>query len=620
MTLTTALPSVLIANRGEIALRVIRTARRLGVRTIALYTDLDVDAPHVRAADSAVHVRSYLDVDAVVGAAQSSGAAAVHPGYGFLSERAAFANALEAAGIRLVGPTALVMEQMGRKDAARDVAVAAGVPVIPAHAAADDPESFSYPVLVKAAAGGGGKGMRVVGAASDFAESLAAAKREAMSSFGDDTILIERYVESGRHIEVQVMGDEHGTVLHLWERDCSTQRRHQKVLEEAPAPSITEETRQALTGAAVRLAAAVQYTGAGTVEFLLDSETQEFFFLEMNTRLQVEHPVTEAITGLDLVELQFLVAAGQPLPLSQEQVTRSGHAIEARVYAEDSYNGFLPQAGRATSVRWPSPPAIGETTLRVDHALFSGQTVPTAYDPMLGKVIVHGSDREAARRGLLAALDDTAILGLTTNAGFLRGLVAHDAFRDALIDTAWLDDSAKSQLALTAPDSGPARRQAAWALHQSERRRVGAFHADGFRMAGAPARIVVELDEQVELVGRPPASVAAVITPDQIELAWQGQRYVFERPDPARANGAVPGDGSVLAPMPGTVLDVRVAVGDVVVEGQVLGVMEAMKMELTLKAPLPGTVAVTDAQVGDQVPLGAMLFEIHPVDPPNESA
>ncbi|MBW8749887.1 MAG: ATP-grasp domain-containing protein, partial [Propionibacteriales bacterium] len=412
-----AIHTLLIANRGEIALRVMRTAAALGIRTVAIHTALDAGAPHTRAADALVEVPSYLDIDAVVDAARRSGATAIHPGYGFLSERAEFARAIEKAGLKLVGPSADVMEQMGRKDAAREVAVAAGVPVVPSWSAdlvsTGSTTDLDFPVLVKAAAGGGGKGMRVVRTPADYADAVAAARRESQAAFGDDTLLVEKYVESGRHIEVQVIGDSHGTVLHLFERDCSTQRRHQKVLEEAPAPTITEETRALVTRSAVALAAQVGYENAGTVEFLLDNATGEAYFLEMNTRLQVEHPVTELVTGLDLVELQLRVAAGEPLPVTQDDVRLRGHAIEARVYAEDSFGGFLPQAGTAALVRWSSH-------ARVDHALESGQIVTTSYDPMLGKVIAHGPDRESARQALLAALDESGVLGLTTNLGFLR--------------------------------------------------------------------------------------------------------------------------------------------------------------------------------------------------------
>lgn len=630
-----AISTLLVANRGEIALRVMRTAARLGIRTVAVFTDLDAHAPHVRAADAAVRVPSYLDVDAVVAAAVSSGADAVHPGYGFLSERATFAAALEAAGVTLVGPSATVMEQMGRKDAAREIAVAAGVPVVPTG------EDAAYPVLVKAAAGGGGKGMRVVRSADEMDEAVAAAKREALHAFGDDTMLVEKYVEHGRHIEVQVIGDAHGTVLHLFERDCSTQRRHQKVLEEAPAPTIDEATRARITQSAVDLAVHVGYVNAGTVEFLLDAATGEFYFLEMNTRLQVEHPVTElavSVRGgaLDLVELQLRVAAGEPLGLTQDDVALTGHAIEARVYAEDSFGGFLPQAGTASIVRWPAGPGV-----RVDHALEPEQVVSTSYDPMLGKVVAHGPDRESARRALVAALDDTAILGLTTNAGFLRALVASDAFRDTTIDTAWLD---RVDLAteVPPPDATVPRALVAWVSAMLTSFAGGhAFASDGFRIGGPPAPTLVELDRDV-LVDRYAGTVdgvpfrqvsaadhvleadldgervRAVVNvqpgrPGTFEAAWRGQRFVLTPPDRLAGTAAV-GDGTLVAPMPGTVLDVRVAPGDAVEDGQVLGTMEAMKMELSLKAPFAGTVVGVEAVVGAQVPLGAPLFVVEAVE------
>jgi len=582
---------VLIANRGEIALRVMRTCHRLGIATVAVHTDVDVIAPHVRAADEAVRVESYLDIDAVVAAARETGAQAVHPGYGFLSERAAFAEALEQAGITLVGPPAKVMEQMGRKDAAREIAVAAGVPVVPRG------EDAGFPVLVKAAAGGGGKGMRVVRAQDELDEAVASARREAASAFGDDTMLIEKYVEHGRHIEVQVIADTHGTVRHLFERDCSTQRRHQKVLEEAPAPTIDAATRERVTGAAVDLAAHVGYVNAGTVEFLLDADTGEVYFLEMNTRLQVEHPVTELVCGgIDLVEHQLRVAAGEPLSIGDVEL--SGHAIEARVYAEDSFGGFLPQAGTATHVQWPSG-------VRVDQALESGQVVSTAYDPMLGKVIAHGPDRESARQALVAALDDTAILGLTTNAGFLRTLVASDEFRDATIDTAWLDHND-----LAPPDPAPARELAAWEVFLRDREDTGPFASDGFRIAAEPAPVVVELDEPVTLGVQPATRPVAAVRHDRVEVVHHGQRFVFDRPDVMGDHAAAVADGGLAAPMPGTVLDVRVAEGDTVGEGQVLGVLEAMKMELSLKAPFAGTVTMVGAVTGEQVALGDTLFMV----------
>ena len=620
--------TVLVANRGEIALRVIRACRETGRRSVAIYTDIDREAPHVAAADDAVHVRSYLDIEAVVAAAQAVDADAVHPGYGFLSERAAFAEALEKAEIRLVGPTAAVMDRMGRKDAAREIALRAGVPVVPQGDRAD-PENWQGPVLVKAAAGGGGKGMRIVRRAEDFDEAIAAAKREALSAFGDDTMLVEKYVEHGRHIEVQVLADGYGNVVHLHERDCSTQRRHQKVLEEAPAPTISDAVRRLVTDSAVALAREVGYTNAGTVEFLLDTETDEAYFLEMNTRLQVEHPVTEAVTGIDLVQAQLEVAAGEPLPFRQDDITVTGHAIEARVYAEDSFGGFLPQAGTADLVRWPGG-------VRVDQALESGQVVSTSYDPMLGKVIAHGPDRESARRALVEALDATGILGLTTNTGFLRALVASEDFRLAAIDTAWLDTAV-----VDPPSPEVPRIFAAWiqALLVALQGRGHPFQSDGWRLGGTPSATVVELDETL-LVDRASGTVAsgsvshevrqltaedhvAVLSIDgrreiavvnvqahTAEVAYQGQRFVFEKPDVFADHGPAAGDGSVVAPMPGTVLDVRVAAGDAVAEGDVLGVVEAMKMELALKAPFAGTVTEVAAAAGDQVSLGHRLFVV----------
>jgi 3-methylcrotonyl-CoA carboxylase alpha subunit/acetyl-CoA/propionyl-CoA carboxylase biotin carboxyl carrier protein len=623
---TQVIRTVLVANRGEIALRVFRTCARLEVRTVAIYTDVDAAAPHVRAADEAVRVSSYLDIDAVVAAAVAARADAIHPGYGFLSERAAFARAVEAAGIRLVGPSADVMDAMGRKDHAREIAVRADVPVIPSYDVGGDPETFGYPVLVKAAAGGGGKGMRVVRSAGEYAAALAAATREAASAFGDDTMLVETFVESGRHLEVQVLGDTHGELIHLYERDCSTQRRHQKVLEEAPGPTVDPGLRHRLTSAAVALAREVGYTNAGTVEFLLDDATGDFYFLEMNTRLQVEHPVTEAITGCDLVEEQLRIAAGAPLSLHQDELMGiRGHAIEARVYAEDSFGGFLPQAGTTSLVRWPAGEGI-----RVDHALEGGQVVSTSYDPMLGKIVAHGPDRETARRALVAALDETAILGLTTNAGFLRALVAGDAFRDATIDTSWLDDHE-----VPPPDEYVPRVMAGWVSAMLAAFDTGhPFQADGFRLGGPPAPIRVALDRDV-VVDRAGGTVDGVpvrqlygenhvleleidghreravvnVQPDIVEVSYQGQRFVLTGPD-RLADAETVSDGTVVSPMPGTVLDVRVAEGDQVTEGRLLGMMEAMKMELSLTAPFAGTVTKVAVAPGAQVALGAVLFEV----------
>lgn len=594
---------VFIANRGEIAVRVARTCDRLGIAWTAASGD-------------------FLDVDAQVAQARAAGATAVHPGYGFLSENAAFARAVLEAGLVWVGPPPAAMAAMARKDRAREIAVAAGVPVVPTDASV-------YPVLVKAAAGGGGKGMRVVRSAAELDEALAAAKREALAAFGDDTMLVETYVERGRHVEVQVMADAHGTVLHLFERDCSTQRRHQKVLEEAPAPTISASVRELVLESAVALAREVGYAGAGTVEFLVDEASGAAYFLEMNTRLQVEHPVTEAVTGLDLVELQLRVAAGEPLGLTQGDVRCDGHAIEARVYAEDPWKSFLPQAGTTSIVRWPAG-------VRVDHDLGPEQVVSTSYDPMLGKVVVHGPDREAARRALVDALERTTILGLTTNTGFLRELAASDAFRDATIDTAWLDRNT-----VAAPDDALPRLFVAWVSAMlTAADRGHAFQADGFRLGAPPAPTLVPLDREVvvdraagtvdgvpvrqvsaadhvltlDVDGRRTAMVVNVQPDGTAEASYRGQRFAFARPDPLSDHAPVAGDGSVTAPMPGTVLDVRVAPGDAVAEGDALGVLEAMKMELTLRAPFAGTVASVEAVAGAQVPLGATLFHVEPED------
>ena len=602
--------SVLVANRGEIAVRVFRTCRELGIRTIAVYTDADAEALHRRSADVAVHVASYLDADDVLRAAREAGASAIHPGYGFLSENAAFARAVADAGLTLVGPTPESMEAMARKDHARAIAVEAGVPVVPRG------EDAGFPVLVKAAAGGGGKGMRIVRSEGELEEAKAAAAREARTAFGDDTLLVEKYVERGRHIEVQVFGDTHGTVVAVGDRDCSVQRRHQKVIEEAPAPTLTSAQRSLVRDSAVALSKQVGYVGAGTVEFLLDSDTGEAYFLEMNTRLQVEHPVTEEITGLDLVELQLRVAAGEALPDVPEQ---RGHAIEARIYAEDPYAGFLPQAGRAGQVVWPrtnrdSREARGaheplqQRLVRVDHALESGQVVSTSYDPMLGKVIAFGSDREAARTALIAALDQTIIGGVQTNTGFVRALLASEEFKEAAIDTAWLDRNPP-----VAPDAGPARQLAARRLFINAMEPTGPFASDGFRLAAPAAAIRVPLDVDVELDDEPVVG-ATHVTSAAGEVFQAGQRWVFELPDPSRRHGPSAGDGTITSPMPGTVLEVRVAEGDAVEEGQVLGVVEAMKMELALKAPYAGTVDKVGVAAGQQVKLGEVLFDVREAD------
>ena len=657
---------ILIANRGEIACRVIKTARRMGIATVAVYSDADVDARHVRLADEGVRLgppparESYLLGEKILAAAKATGAEAVHPGYGFLSENAAFAEACAAAGIVFVGPPAAAIRAMGSKSAAKQLMEKADVPLTPGYHGDDqDPAllareaaAIGFPVLIKASAGGGGKGMRRVDAAADFEAALASCRREAKSAFGDDHVLVEQYVLRPRHIEIQVFADTLGHCIHLFERDCSVQRRHQKVLEEAPAPGMTAERRAAMGAAAVEAARAVGYVGAGTVEFIAHPDGR-FYFMEMNTRLQVEHPVTEMITGVDLVEWQLRVAAGEPLPATQAQLAIGGHAIEARIYAEDSFGGFLPQAGRADLVRWAEsgdrPASASESGggrierssfTRVDHALESGQVVSTSFDPMLGKVISWGEDREAARDRLVHALDHSAVLGLTTNMGFVRALAASNDFRDATIDTAWLDHAE-----IPAPGVEIPLQLAAWvdAVLASPRFAADAgdpFAPDGWRSAGPQAPTLVALEHagdlhelQVDVAastidGRPVreltlADHVVALTLDShderaivnaqshvVEVSWRGQRFVFERPDAFADHGPAAGDGTLVAPMPGTVLDVLVTVGQQVAEGETLGAMEAMKMELALKAPFAGTVTEVSVVTGQQVALGASLIVV----------
>ncbi|MEA2255335.1 MAG: acetyl-CoA/propionyl-CoA carboxylase, biotin carboxylase, biotin carboxyl carrier protein [Solirubrobacteraceae bacterium] len=642
-----AFDCVLVANRGEIAIRVLRAARAAALRTVAVYSDADRTAPHVREADAALRIgpapaaESYLSIPAILDAAERSGAQAVHPGYGFLSENAGFARACEQAGLTFVGPPADVIELMGRKDRARRLAVGAGVPVVPALDDAGDAAlleragaEVGFPLMVKAAAGGGGKGMRIVRSEGELAGALRAARREAKAAFGDDTLLLERLVEHARHVEVQVLADAHGAVVHLFERDCSTQRRHQKVIEEAPAPTISPAVREAVTGAAVRLAREVGYVNAGTVEFVVAGD--ELFFLEMNTRLQVEHPVTELVCGVDLVALQLAIAQGEPLPFAQDDVTARGHAIEARVYAEDPDAGFLPQAGTATTVRWSA-------RARVDAALEDGQEVLTHYDPMLGKVIAHGVDREAARRALVAALDDSAILGVTTNLGFLRRLAASPAFARSEIHTTWLDDHPD---ALPREDADVALCAGAWSLatagEPAPRDPFGA--GDGFRLGGPAAPVLVELEvagerrvlrvdvragtvaegERSRTV-RPLAAepgrlrlevdgevheLQAVPSAGGVVVVHRGEVHDLRRPRHEGHDAAALSDGSVVAPMPGTVVSVDGAAGDAVRAGQTLVVMEAMKMELSLQAPIDGAVRAIHVAAGDQVALGHPLFEV----------
>ncbi|HLI16234.1 MAG TPA: biotin carboxylase N-terminal domain-containing protein [Acidimicrobiales bacterium] len=651
MSAPVAFDTVLVANRGEIARRVLAAARRRGLRTVAVYSDADRGSPHVAEADVALRIgpppptESYLSIPALLDAARRSGASAVHPGYGFLAESAAFARACEAAGLCFVGPPASVIEAMSRKDEARRIARAAGVPVVPAAEGSDlhtlarrVEQDVGYPALVKAVAGGGGKGMRIVRQPEELEEALARCGREAAAAFGDGSVFVERYVEHGRHVEVQVLADRYGHVIHVLDRDCSVQRRHQKVVEEAPASTVPLATRQAAWEAAVRLAAHVGYENAGTVEFLVAGE--EFFFLEMNTRLQVEHAVTELVTGLDLVDLQLALAAGEPLRLAQEDVVAHGHAIEARVYAEDPARDFLPQAGTPTLVRFPA-------SVRVETALVAGEPVGTSYDPMLAKLVAHGPTREAARQRLVGALDDAAVFGLTTNLGFLRRLVASPAFQAAEIDTGWLDRRAGE---LAPPSEAPAVAAAFVLATETRAARSGPFALDGWRLAGpsAPTRVelrsgadrrelVVHADGRVVEGGRV-TTVALVrrdgdlrlleldgvlerfvvaLEPEAVTVSHRGEVHRFERAERrVRDGGSEQGDGVVLAPLPGVVTSVAVAVGEEVAAGALLGTVESMKMEHPLRAPVAGVVERVAVAAGDRVALGAPLFALAPNEAP----
>lgn len=599
---------VLIANRGEIAERIIRTCDRLGLVTVVVHSTLDSRQPFVAAAGEAIELgptsaESYLDGAAIIAAAQEVRADAIHPGYGFLSENAAFAQAVIDAGLIFIGPRPEVIDQLGRKDRAREIAARAGVPVTEQYPADGVPHE-AYPVLVKAASGGGGKGMHIVEQPDGLAAAVETAGREAAAAFGDDTLLIERFITRGRHIEVQVFGDEHGNVVHLFERDCSVQRRHQKIIEEAPAPKVSPKLRQLLHDSAVALCRETGYTNAGTVEFLVDGD--EAWFLEMNTRLQVEHPVTEAITGLDLVEWQLLVADGQELPLPQNQITCEGHALEVRVYAEDPYTEFLPQAGLIRRIAWPEPP------VRVEAGIAAGTEVGTNFDPMLAKIITHGVDREEATTKMVAALDATAVLGITTNIGFVRGLLASDEFANSAIHTSWLDERGAG----AKPECPPT--VLAEAANHLAGVALGTVEADGWRSAGPAAVVQVPVQpEGGDLVRTEPASTTrlpAVVSGPRVWIAAKGQSWLIHKPDGMRKDSSVSVDGPVVhAPMPGTVLVVDAQIGQRVQTGDRLGVMEAMKMELALDAPVAGTLKSVP-NVGTQVSMGQTLFEIEEDD------
>jgi 3-methylcrotonyl-CoA carboxylase alpha subunit len=604
--------SLLIANRGEIACRVIATARRLGIRTIAVYSEADAGARHVRLADAAVSIgpaparESYLRGEAILAAARETGAEAIHPGYGFLSENAEFAQSVIQAGLVWVGPDPASITAMGLKDAAKRLMAEAGVPVTPGYMGEDqDPgllaaeaAKVGYPVLIKAVAGGGGKGMRLVESPADFAEALASCQREASASFGNPRVLIEKYILSPRHIEVQVFGDSHGQVVHLFERDCSLQRRHQKVIEEAPAPGMDPATREALCAAAVRAARAVSYRGAGTIEFIADGSeglrADRIWFMEMNTRLQVEHPVTEAVTGLDLVEWQLRVASGEPLPLAQDAITLTGHAVEARLYAEDPAAGFLPSTGRLDHLRLPEDG-------RIDSGVEQGDTVTPFYDPMLAKLIRHAPTREEALAGLAEMAEAVECWPVRTNAAFVARALADADVVAGRLDTGLV--GRRGETWAKRPEPGPAL------LQQVARQVLGPLPAfAGWRLNAAPAPVVVRIDDGEAMHEVTVSQSASASTP--VVLASEaGATWRFTRWRPAGAEGE-DGVGTLHAPMPGLVTAVMVAVGEEVARGQTVLTLEAMKMEQALKSPIDGVVAELPVVAGQQVGAEALLIRI----------
>ncbi|WP_405120637.1 acetyl/propionyl/methylcrotonyl-CoA carboxylase subunit alpha [Pseudomonas leptonychotis] len=655
-----AFNKILIANRGEIACRVMRTAQDLGYRTVALYSEADADARHVQQADEAVCIgpaqvnQSYLVIDNIIAAAQKTGADAIHPGYGFLSENADFARACKAAGIVFIGPTVEAIHLMGSKRLSKIAMLEAGVPCIPGYeGAAQDEETLireagriGYPLMIKASAGGGGRGMRLVHEASELAEQIRTARSEAQNAFGSGELILERAVIQPRHVEIQVFGDSQGNIVYLGERDCSVQRRHQKVVEEAPCPVMTPQLRQAMGEAAVKAAASVNYVGAGTVEFLLD-QSDEFFFLEMNTRLQVEHPVTELITGQDLVAWQIRVAEGQPLPLKQDEIRLTGHAMEVRLYAEDATQNFLPQTG--TALRWE--PALRDG-IRIDHGLVEGQVISPFYDPMLAKVIAYGATREEARRKLVRAVEDCVLLGVNGNQRFLANLLSHPEFAAGNATTAFIAEHFADDPSLSPQPPKACELAAAAALlfQQSANARAHQGGLAGWRNAGsAPWRFVLKHGEQSFNVALDVLSdgtqpkLLATLGEQQISLTllasdsrwatlemdgirqrlayhlegdnlWlyghNGNLHLSDITHQPVSSAAGAGSGSVKAPMDGAIVEVLVEEGTHVSKGQLLVVLEAMKMEHPLKASIDGVVRRIGVSRGDQVKNRQLLVEI----------
>ena len=624
------LGSLLIANRGEIARRIIRTARRLGVRTVAVYSEADARAPFVREADDAVLIGaapardSYLDADKILVAALSAGVEAIHPGYGFLSENAVFAQAVADAGLIFVGPSPGAIAAMGRKDEAKARMIAAGVPTTPGYLGADqsdatlaaEAEKIGYPVLIKAVSGGGGKGMRKVASAADFAASLASCRREATQSFGDDRVLLETYVARPRHIEVQVFGDTHGEVVHLFERDCSLQRRHQKVIEEAPAPGLPDDARAFICEAAIRAAKAVDYVGAGTIEFIADASqglrADRIWFMEMNTRLQVEHPVTECVTGVDLVEWQLRVASGEPLPLTQDEIRLNGHAVEARLYAENPAAGFLPSIGRLDHFVLPEG-------VRIDAGVEEGGEISTHYDPMIAKLIAHGATREAAFRRLAKACGGVEVYPVQTNAGFLKRLLDDPDVRAGDIDTGLIE--ARRENLVTPPVPSQAALSAAVRSFRPRSEGSPWTDCEGFRLNAPPHWAMqlalngspVEVSLSAPFSSDPEPGLYRSTDDDAVVVFENGFAQVFRPAELTGAGAGAAGDGDILAPMPGRIVQVHTTLGATVRRGEPLVTLEAMKMEHVLTAPFDGVVSQLFVSVGGQTTEGAPVAKISPV-------
>lgn len=655
----TMFSKILIANRGEIACRIIKTAKRIGVKTVAVYSDADKNALHVELADEAVHIgpppvsESYLQQNAIIKAAQRTGAEAIHPGYGFLSENPKFVEAVEAAGLTFIGPTAKAISAMGLKDAAKQLMDDAGVPIVPGfHGADQTPEllkseadKIGYPVLIKARAGGGGKGMRLVERGEDFLSALESAAREGQTAFGDPAVLIEKFITSPRHIEVQVFGDSHGNVVHMFERDCSLQRRHQKVIEEAPAPDMPEDVRKAMTHAAVKAAQAINYEGAGTIEFIADGSgtlrKDGFWFMEMNTRLQVEHPVTEAITGLDLVELQLRVAAGQAIPLSQDDISMNGHAFEARLYAEDVPAGFLPATGKISHLKFSNH-------ARNDSGVREGDVISPYYDPMIAKVITHRKNRGEALNALTSALSDTKVAGLASNVAFLSRLSSHQGFTKGEVDTGLIERDLEDLIA----QDEPTEAMIAVAMMEA----IGWQNSNAqsnWRMFAAASRLIainfngntitrrIEVGDDIRSIDKTGQVLSDfklfsrgenTVDIDQdglrssldfarylygqdchIVLYKNAQSFEFILPDPLNVSAqSSAGENIVTAPMSGVIRVIDLKADTHVTEGQRLIVLEAMKMEMNLTAPCSGTIKKFSHQLGDAVEGGSILIEIEP--------